>query len=86
MGAYVELLECLHCSQSRSFVLHGDLERRIVGQAETVWEARRGVLTYARCGSSLIRGLGDAVPHATTGGTRRRSSQRAKAREKADDH
>ena len=76
MGAYVEQLECLNCSQSRSFVLHGDREQRILGQAEAARAARvarRGALTCARCGgSNLIRSWGDAVPYATTGVTRRR--------------
>lgn len=31
MSAYVEQLECLNCSQSRSFVLHGDRMQRILG-------------------------------------------------------
>jgi hypothetical protein len=73
MGAYVEQLECLNCSQSRSFVLHGDRERRLVGQIEAARMARRAVLTCARCGSSsLIRGWTDALPYATSGRTRRR--------------
>jgi hypothetical protein len=73
MAAYVEQLECLNCSQSRSFMLHGDREQRIVGQTEAVRHARRGVLTCARCGgSNLVRSWGDAVPYATAGITRRR--------------
>jgi hypothetical protein len=72
MGAFVAQLECLNCSQSRSFVLHGEREQRIVGQAEAAREARRGVMTCARCGgSNLIRGWGDAMPYATAGGARR---------------
>jgi hypothetical protein len=73
MATFVEQLECLNCSQSRSFTLHGDREQRLIGQAEAVAIRKRGVLTCARCGgSNLIRGWGDAVPYATTGSTRRR--------------
>jgi hypothetical protein len=73
MGAYVEQLECLNCSHSRSFVLHGDREQRIVDQIEAVGEARRSVLTCARYGgTNLIRGWGDAAPYATAARTRRR--------------
>ena len=73
MGAYVKQLECLNCSQSRSFVLHGDREQRIVGQAEAARLIKRVVMTCARCGgSNLIRAWGDAVPFATVGRTRRR--------------
>ncbi len=68
MAAYVEQLECLNCSQSRSFVLHGDREQRLVGQAEAVGITKRSVLTCARCGGrNLIRGWTDAVPYATSG-------------------
>ena len=73
MGSYVAQLECLNCSQSRSFVLHGECQQRIVGQAEAVRETRQGVLTCARCGSSsLIRGWGDGIPFASSGIARRR--------------
>ena len=72
MTAYVEQLECLNCSQSRSFVLHSDRGQRILGQIEAVREVRRAMLTCARCGSgSLIRGWTDAVPFATSRRTRR---------------
>ena len=72
MSAYVEQLECLNCSQSRGFVLHSDREQRIIGQTEAVREARRAVLTCARCGgSSLIRGWTDAIPYAAAGRSRR---------------
>jgi hypothetical protein len=76
MTGYVEQLECLHCSQSRSFVLHGDREQRVLGQVEAARIARQtrhGVLTCARCGSSsLIRCWADALPYASTGIPRRR--------------
>ena len=75
MGAYIEQLECLNCSQSRSFVLHGDREQRVLGQAEAAREAKQGgrALTCARCGSgSLIRGWTDAMPFASSGKPRRR--------------
>jgi hypothetical protein len=71
--ACVEQLECLNCSQSRSFVLHGDRQQRIIGQSEAARIARRGVLTCGRCGSSsLIRSWSDGVPYATAGMTPRR--------------
>ena len=73
MSAYVEQLECLNCSQSRSFVLHGDRAQRILGQADAAQAAKRAVLTCARCGgSSLIRGWTDAIPYATAARPRRR--------------
>jgi hypothetical protein len=68
MAAYVEQLECLNCSQSRGFVLHGDREQRLIGQAEAVGVGTRGVLTCARRGGrNLIRGWTDAVPYGTIG-------------------
>ena len=79
MGAYVEQLECLHCSQSRTFVLHGDREQRILGQAEAAKLAGRALLTCGRCGGrSLIRSWADALPDAPAGRTprRRRRSHR----------
>lgn len=80
MGAYVAQLECLNCSQSRSFVLHGEREQRIVGQTEAVLATGRQVLTCARCGSrNLIRGWGDSVPYATSGIVRRRSGSSVRA-------
>ncbi len=82
MAAYVEQLECLNCSQSRSFVLHGDREQRLIGQAEAVGIQARGVLTCARCGGrNLIRGWTNAVPYATIGRPlrRRRSNPLAAA-------
>ena len=73
MAAYVEQLECLNCSQSRTFVLHGEREQRNLGQAEAARVAGRAVLTCGRCGgSSLIRSWADAVPDATAGMTPRR--------------
>jgi hypothetical protein len=73
MAAYVQQLECLNCSQSRSFVLHGDRDQRTIGQDDAIRQARAAVLTCARCGSSsLIRSWGDAVPYALAGRTRRR--------------
>jgi hypothetical protein len=76
MRGYTEQLECLHCSQSRNFVLHGDREQRILGQTEAAGltkETRRERLTCARCGSSsLVRCWADAMPYATTARPRRR--------------
>ena len=79
MGAYVEQLECLHCSQSRSFVLHGEREQRLLGQADAAKLAGRVLLTCGRCGGrSLIRSWADALPDAPAGRTprRRRRSHR----------
>jgi hypothetical protein len=42
MGAFVRQLECLNCSQSRTFVLHDDREQRTIGLAEAASIARRG--------------------------------------------
>ncbi len=85
MASYVEQLECLQCSQSRSFVLHSDRGQRTLGQAEAAKLARSALLTCARCGSSsLIRGWTDAVPYAAVGRTprhRRSSGLRSAARE-----
>lgn len=68
MGAYARQLECLNCSQSRSFVLHDDREQRTIDQAEAANIAKRAVLTCGRCGSSsLILSWTDAMPYATTG-------------------
>jgi hypothetical protein len=67
VGSYIEQLECLNCSQSRAFVLHGDREQRLLGQAEAASLAKQQLLTCARCGSSsLIRSWTDAVSYATT--------------------
>jgi transcription elongation factor Elf1 len=66
LGTFVEQLECLHCSHSRSFVLHGERAQRLVSQAEAARVAKQAVLTCGRCGSrSLIRSWTDAVPYAT---------------------
>ena len=76
MGSYREQLECLQCSQSRSFVLHGEREQRIVAQEDAIRVARRGVLICGRCGrSSLIRSWTDDLPSTTTGRTRRRKAR-----------
>ena len=74
--AYVEQLECLQCSQSRSFVLHGLHGQRMLGQAEAARLSRSAVLTCARCGSSsLIRGWADGAPYATGARMRKRRGQ-----------
>jgi len=73
MAAYVEQLECLQCSQSRSFILHGEREQRILAQAEAARVAGRAALTCARCGSgSLIHSWTDAMPYAVAGTAPRR--------------
>ncbi|HWE60546.1 MAG TPA: hypothetical protein VHB98_02435 [Chloroflexota bacterium] len=77
MAAYVEQLECLHCSQSRTFVLQGERERRILGQAEAARVAEQVLLTCGRCGSSsLIRSRADALPDATASMAPRRRRRR----------
>lgn len=84
MGAYAEQLECLNCSQSRNFILHGDRQQRTIGQVEAAALGRGAVLTCARCGGgSLIRGWTDTVPYAAGRPRRRRraSTQPAEARE-----
>ncbi len=69
----IEQLECLSCSQSRAFMLQGDREQRILGQADAARQGRHAALTCARCGSSsLIRGWTDAAPYATAGKLQRR--------------
>jgi hypothetical protein len=73
MASYVQQLVCLHCSQSRTFVLHGERDQRILGQTEAARMAARVVLTCGRCGSSsLVRSWTDALPDAATGMTPRR--------------
>ena len=80
MRSYVAQLECLNCSQSRSFVLHGEREQRPVGQAEAAALSRQHVLTCARCGSSsLIRSWTDAMPYATVGKIPRRRGRSARS-------
>ena len=73
MRSYVAHLDCLNCSQSRGFVLHGDREQRLLGQAEAASLVKKHLLTCARCGSSrLIRSWTDAMPYATASKIRRR--------------
>jgi hypothetical protein len=73
MEGYREQLECLHCSQSRSFVLHGDGEQRLLDQVEAASVVKRTVLSCARCGSrSLIHVWNEAAPYAAPGTTPRR--------------
>lgn len=77
VSMYKELIECLSCSNSRSFLHHADRVSRPLSQQEAFDLPRRAVLTCGRCGSrSLLRLWGDAVPYATTGyvGRRRRRS------------
>lgn len=72
---YKAQLECLSCSNSRSFMHHADRASRPVSQQEAFELPRRAVLTCGRCGSqSLLRMWADAIPYATAGysGRRRR--------------
>ena len=75
MPDYIRQLECLACSNSRTFILHQETSQMLVSQAEAVSLPQGSVVTCGRCGStSLVRGWGDAVPYATQGyvGRRRR--------------
>jgi hypothetical protein len=80
MASFTRQLECLNCSQSRSFVHHTETAQRLISQAEALALPRNAVVTCGRCGSaSVLYGWGDAMPSATHGRDprRRRSSARA---------
>jgi hypothetical protein len=78
--AYIRQLECLSCSNSRSFVLHDDTTQRMISQAEVAVLPRNAMITCGRCGSSsLVRCWGDATPYATTGYVGRRRRRRSAA-------
>ena len=77
MAAYVRQLECLPCSQNRSFVLHTEAGPRLLSQADLQGLDRSVVLTCARCGgTSLLSSWTDAAPYATWGSVRRRRARR----------
>jgi hypothetical protein len=78
MAGYTRLLECLSCSNNRSFVRHGETEQQMLSQAEAAALPRGTFITCGRCGSSsLITVWGDAIPYATTGYVGRRRRRRS---------
>jgi len=78
MPDYIRQLECLQCSNSRTFVLHQETSQMLVSQAEAISLPQGSVLTCGRCGStSLVRGWGDAVPYATQGYVGRKRRRKA---------
>ena len=77
MASFTRQLECLNCSQTRSFVHHTETTQRLLSQAEALTLPRNAMVTCGRCGSaSVLYGWGDAMPYATRGrpSRRRRSS------------
>jgi hypothetical protein len=77
MASVTRQLECLNCSQTRSFVHHTETSQRLLSQAEALALPRDAVVTCGRCGSaSVLYGWGNAMPYATRGHApgRRRSS------------
>jgi hypothetical protein len=78
MATFVRQLECLNCSQNRSFVLHREAGQRLISQAEAQGLGRGAVLTCARCGgTSLVSGWTDTAHYATHGIVRRHRAQPA---------
>lgn len=78
MASYIRQLECLACSNSRTFVHHDEATQRMIGQVEVSTLPRNAVVTCGRCGStSLVRCWGDSVPFATTGYVGRRRRRRS---------
>lgn len=79
MASYSLQLECLACSNRRTFVHHSDAGQRMLNQTELTGLPRNAPMTCGRCGStSLIRSWADATPFATaayTGRRRRRSKE-----------
>ncbi len=77
MPAYIRQVECLACSNSRSFVHHQEGGQSMLSQLEACNLPRGAVITCGRCGSSsLVRAWGDATPYATTGYVARRRRRR----------
>ena len=78
MPAYVRQLECLSCSNSRTFVHHTEAGQTILSQVEAGALPKSAVVTCGRCGSSsLVCCWGDATPYATTGYVGRRRRRRS---------
>jgi hypothetical protein len=77
MASYTRQLECLNCSQTRSFVHHTETSHRLLSQGEAIKLPRGARITCGRCGSaSVLYSWGDAMPYASGGRVprRRRSS------------
>jgi hypothetical protein len=73
MASYTRQLECLNCSQTRSFVHHTETAQRLLSQAEAVKLPRVAKITCGRCGSaSVLVSWGDAAPYALHGRAPRR--------------
>ena len=73
MASFTRQLECLNCSQTRSFVHHTETTQRLLSQAEALALPRNAMVTCGRCGSaSVLYGWGDALPYATRGRLPRR--------------
>jgi hypothetical protein len=84
MASFTRQLECLNCSQTRSFVHHTDTAQRRISQAEALTLPRHAVVTCGRCGSaSVLYGWGDSLPYATRGRLPRRRPSAAAGREAA---
>jgi hypothetical protein len=84
MAIYTRQLECLNCSQTRSFVHHTETAQRLISQTEALALPRKAVLTCGRCGSaSVLSGWGDGLPYATRGRLPRRRRSCAGAGEDA---
>lgn len=64
MSSVIRQLECLSCSNHRSFVHHTAAGEHTITQATASALPRRAVLTCGRCGSvSLVAGWGDGFPY-----------------------
>jgi hypothetical protein len=86
MASYMRQLECLNCSQTRSFVHHTETAQSMLSQAEAVQLPRGAKITCGRCGSaSVLVSWGDAAPYALRGRTprRRRSAGNTRADKQA---
>ena len=78
MGRYERQVECLSCSNCRSFVHLTETSQRLISPVEAALLYRQAVLTCGRCGStSLILTWTDAMPYAPTGLKSRRRSRLA---------
>ncbi|HEY8284847.1 MAG TPA: hypothetical protein VIJ28_10720 [Chloroflexota bacterium] len=64
MSNLIRQLECLNCSNSRSFVHHTAAGEHSITQAAAATLPRRAVLACGRCGSlSLVAGWDDSFPY-----------------------
>jgi hypothetical protein len=77
MAIYVQQIECLHCSNCRSFIQHTDGGQRRISQEDARLLGRRATLSCGRCGStSLILGWTDYFAHLPTNPAPRRRRRR----------